>query len=79
MTRLTKDVKKLVTAKKLTSDEVENCIQSNKSMSTDIYKFFAADGTLKNLSNIAVLFKISLLIPPPTSNVERGFSIINLI
>ena len=44
-----------------------------------MYKFLAADGTLQNCSNIAILFKISLLIPPSTSNVERGFSVMNLI
>ena len=48
-------------------------------MPTDIYKFLAADGTLKNHINIAVLFTISLLIPPSTSNVEQGFSVMNLI
>ena len=45
--KVTEDEKKLVTAKKLTTDDVENYIQSNKPMSTDIYKFLAADGTLK--------------------------------
>ena len=48
-------------------------------MSTNIYKFLAADGTLKNYINIAVLFTISLLILPSTSNVEQGFSVMNLI
>ena len=48
-------------------------------MCIDVYKFLAADGTLTNCSNIAILFKISLLIPPSTSNVERGFSVMNLI
>ena len=47
--RVTKDEKKLVTAKKLTTDDVENYIQSNKPMSTDIYKFLAAGGTLKKV------------------------------
>ena len=48
-------------------------------MSTGIYKFLAADQTLKNYINIAVLFTISLLIPSSTSNVEQGFSVMNLI
>ena len=48
-------------------------------MSTDIYKFLAADGILKNYSNTAVLFNISLLIPSLTSNVEWAFSVMNLI
>ena len=47
--KVTEDEKKLVTAKKLTTDDVENYIQSNKPMSTDVYKFLAADGTLKKV------------------------------
>ena len=42
-------------------------------MSTDIYKFLAVDGTLKNYSNATVLFNISLLIRPSMSNVQQGF------
>lgn len=54
--KVKEDVKKLVPAKKLISDEVENYMQSSKPMSTDIYKSLAADETLKNYSNIVVLF-----------------------
>ena len=77
--KMKEDVKVLVNAKKLTSDQIDNYILSHKPLSTDIYKFLAADGTLKNFPNLASLFKISLLIPPSTSNVERGFSVMNLI
>ena len=77
--KMKEDVKVLITAKKLTSDQIDNYILSHKQLSTDIYKFLAADGTLKNFPSLASLFKISLLIPPSTSNVERGFSIIDLI
>ena len=73
------DVEVLVNAKKLTSDQIDNYILSRKPLSTDIYKFLAADGTLKNFPNLASLLKISLLVPPSTSNVERGFSVMNLI
>ena len=77
--KMKEDVKVLVNAKKLTSDQIDNYILSHKPLSTDIYKFLAADGTLKNFPNLASLFKISLLIPPSTSNVEHGFSVMNLI
>ena len=79
MKKMKKNVKQLVTAKQIKSEEVESYIRSHKPTSTDVYKFLAADGTLQNCSNIAILFKISLLIPPSTSNVKRGFSVINLI
>ena len=64
---------------KLKSSGVGNYLQANKITFTDVYKYLAADGTLKNYSNMALLFKISLLIPPSTSNVERGFSVMNLL
>ena len=38
-----------------------------------------ADGSLKQFTNVAILFKMALLIPPMTSNVKRGFSVMNLI
>ena len=76
--RVTKDEKKLVTAKKLTTDDVENYIQSNKPMSTDVYKVLSCRRNFKK-SIFTVLFKASLLISPSTSNVQQGFSIMNLI
>ena len=74
------NVKPLVAAKKLKSEEAENYIRSHKSTSIDVSKFLAANETLTNCSNIAILFKINLLIiPPSTSNVEHGFLVMNLI
>ena len=64
---------------KLKSSGVGNYLQANKITFTDVYKYLAADGTLKNYSNMALLIKISLSIPPSTSNVERGFSVMNLL
>ena len=46
--KVREDAKKLFTAKKLTSDELQNYIQSNTPMSTDIYKFLAADIIFKD-------------------------------
>ena len=77
--KMKEDVKVLVNAKKLTSGQIDNSILSHKPLSTDIYKFLAADGTLKNFPNLVSLFKISLLNPPSTSNVVGGFSVMNLI
>ena len=34
-------------------------------------KFKVADGSLKQLTDMATLFKIALVIPPATSNVEH--------
>ena len=47
--------------------------------SADVYQYLAAEGSLKQFINIAVLFKTSLLILSTTSNIERGSSVMNLI
>ena len=72
-----KNVNQLVTMQKLKSSEVDNYLQANKITSTDVYKYLAADGRLKNYSDMALLFKISLLIPP--SNIQQSFLVINLL
>ena len=73
------NVMQLVSAKKLKSEEIKNYIWSHKPTTIDVYKFLAADRTLTNCSNIISLLKISVLIPPSTSNVEHDFSVMNLI
>ena len=74
---------KLKSAKQLGSErnlnEAKTFIETKKPTSTDVYKYLAADSSLMQFSNTATLFKTSLLIPPTTSNVERGFSVMNLI
>ena len=77
--KLKKNVNQLITTQKLKSSGVKNHLQANKITSTDVYKYLAADGTLKNYSNMVLLFKISLLIPPSTSNVEQRFLVMNLL
>ena len=47
-------------------------------MTADVYKYMAADNCLKQFTNMMTLFKMALLIPPTTSIVEHGFSVINL-
>ena len=54
-------------------------METKRTTSADVYKYLAADDSLKQFANIAGLFKMSLLIPPTTSNVQRGFSVMNLI
>ena len=54
-------------------------METERTTSADVYKYLAADGSLKQFANIADLFKASLLILPTTSNIERGFLVMNLI
>ena len=53
--------------------------EAKKTTSADVYEYFAANGSLKQLPNIVTLFETSLLIPPILLNIERGFSVMNLI
>ena len=75
--KLKKSAKQLGSERNL--NEAKTFIETKKPTSTDVYKYLDADGSLKQFPNIITLFKTSLLIPPTTSNVERGFSVINLI
>ena len=49
--------------------------KNKKPTSTDVYKYLAADGSLKQFRNIAALFKKSLVIPL----TAHGFSVMNQI
>ena len=73
--KLKKSAKQLVGE----NNDSETYIETKRTTSADVYKYLAADGSLKQFINIAALFKTSLLIPPTTSNIKHGFSIINLI
>ena len=73
--KLKKSAKQLVRESK----DSETYMETKRTTSVDVYKYLVADGSLKQFVNIAGLFKTSLLIPPTTSNVEGGFSVMNLI
>ena len=77
--KLNKQAKQLVEEGTLT--EPEHFVVEKKPTAADVYKYVAADGSLKQFTNKGTLslFKMALLIPPMTSNVERGFSVMNLI
>ena len=45
----------------------------------EIYNLMGTDGSAQLYKNMFKLFKISLLIPPSTANIERGFSVMNLL
>ena len=72
--KVKEDVKKLVTAKKLTSDEVENYIQSGQPMYSDIYKILVADGTLlSSLSESNLDRFMGICINGPVGGTNSGF------
>ena len=74
--KLKKQVKQLLEERILT--EPENFVVEKKTAAA-IYKYMGANGSLKQFTNMATLFKMALLIPPMISNVKCGFSVRNLI
>ena len=54
-------------------------INANKPTAADVYAAMCQAGCLLRHSETMKLFKFALLIPPSTSGVERGFSVMNLL
>ena len=54
-------------------------LSKNPTTAADVYIFLRLEGNVDHCNNIMHLFKIALLIPPSTPNVERGFSVMNLL
>ena len=77
--KVKKNVERLMNEGALKQVDVHHYTENEMPTACDVYKVLAADGSLKLYKNIATLFRISLLIPPSTSNVERGFSVMNLL
>ena len=77
------DKVKSLAKKKLQSGELKQSlmyeyINSNKPTSSEVYSAMCDTGCLMRYPQTMKLFKFSLLIPPSTSGVERGFSAMNL-
>ena len=69
---------------KLKSNEIEanklqEFIANNSPTSADVYQYMCKQGCLLRYPHLMRLFRLALLIPPSTSNVERGFSAMNLL
>ena len=60
-------------------EEMQEYIISNAPTSSDIYAELVKSGANIRFPSVMRLFKLSLLIPPSTSGVERGFSVMNLL
>ena len=46
---------------------------------SDVYSKMCSEGPVHNFPNNMKLLKLALLVPPSTSGVERGFSVMNLL
>lgn len=72
-----KAIKSLIKKKELKVEDAEQYKIDNPILSSDIYKIMIPNAHL--YPDIMKIFKISLLIPPSTANVERGFSVLTMI
>ena len=66
-------------AKELNQNELMSFIVENSPSSVEVYQHMCKEGCLHQFPNIMHLFRLSLLIPPSTANVERGCSAMNLL
>ena len=60
-------------------NQVAGYIADNRPVAEDIYAVMCSTGFLQRYPETMKLFKYALLIPPSTSNVELGFSTMNLL
>ena len=63
----------------LTQSSMYDHINANKPTAADVYAAMCKSGCLLRYTETMKLFKYALLIPPSTSGVERGFSVMNLL
>ena len=74
-----KKVFEMVANSSLSSVEASSYIAEHTPTSADIFRNMCMDESLQVYPHLMHLFRISLLIPPSTANVERGFSVMNLL
>ena len=63
----------------LTRDNMQLFIYENNPDAANVYQRMCVEGALLRYPNLMRVFRLALLIPPSTSNVERGFSAMNLL
>ena len=73
------EAKKKLNLGQLKQVEMYEYVTANRPPSSGVYSRMCMDGCLHRYPNSMKLFKLSLLIPPTTSGVERGFSVMNLL
>ena len=73
------EARKKLDKREIKQDGVYIYINKHKPSSCDIYSVMCKNGSADRFPQIMKLFKLSLLIPPSTSGVECGFSVMNLL
>ena len=59
--------------------DIPEYLNTIKPTLSDLYSKMCSEGSVHNFPNNMKLLKLALLIPPLTSGVERGFSVMNLL
>lgn len=77
--KLKTEARKSLTAQKLMHGNMDEFLRKNQPTPGDIYSAMCHDGCISRYPNSMKLLKLALLIPPTTSEVEHGFSTMNLI
>ena len=67
----------LIRKKELKAEDVETYKHEHPLLPADVYKAMSKNTHL--YSDFMKLLKLSLLIPPSTGNVERGFSVLTML
>ena len=73
------EAKRLQTMQNLKQANMEELLAKNQPTPGHIYSLMCLDGCLSRYPNAMKLFKFALLIPPTASEVECGFSTVNLL
>ena len=68
------------TEKKNGKLDVATYILNHAPTSSDVYSYLCTQSqALLNFPNVSYLYRLSLLVPPSTANVEQSFSAMNLV
>ena len=73
------ETQNLVKEGKIKQSEVQNYTFKKAPTSRDVCKIMVVNESNQLYPNMMHLFRVSPLIPPSSANVERGYSVINLL
>ena len=73
------ETRNLEKEEKIKQSEVHHYTSEKVPTSSDVYKIMVVDENNQLYPTMIHLFRVSLLIPSSTANVERGYSVINLL
>ena len=73
------EAKNKISLVELKSSDAYDYINARKPSPSQVYAAMCESGCVVQFTETMKLFRIALLVPPSTSGVERGFSVMKLI